>query len=120
MAVNGLPTAGGFQLTQGTHGISQNTVHQTGSVPLFFAIFLGQGDRFVHRSRLRDTIHLIELVQTQMENIPNGRMQILQFACEQLAQIMIQLDPILHHTVTQPCSQSRLTAIQTIPADILF
>ena len=55
-----------------------------------------------------------------MQNIVNNRMQILQFSRQQLLQIMIQLQPVLHHAVAKPGGQRRIPPIQPIPGNIIF
>ena len=47
-------------------------------------------------------------------------MQIPQLAGEQLLQIKVQLLTVLQHTVAKMGSQSRVTAIQPVPLDVLF
>ena len=55
-----------------------------------------------------------------MENVPHHRMQILESAREQLAQIEIQLLPVLGDSVAKPRCQCRVPAVQPVPADGRF
>ena len=59
----------------------------------------GQIHRFIDSGRLRDLIHQKDLIQTQMQNVPHRRVQILQLAGQQLFQVKIQLAAVLQHTI---------------------
>ena len=60
------------------------------------------------------------LIESQMENIPHRRMQAFHLAGEQLPQIKVQQSPVLDHTVAKAGSQSRISSIQPVTAQILF
>ena len=108
-----------FQGSLGSYGIAQNAVDQRGHFGVL-TIFFCQGDGFVHRGAFRDLIHLIDLVQSQMQNVPGCGMQILQLSGEQLLKVKVQLAPVLLHAVAQSCCQRRVPAVQPVPLDIVL
>ena len=109
-----------FQRAEGTNRISEHCIDKAWSEALLFAVPLCQVHGFIHRSGLGDLVQKIDLIKAQVQNIPHRRMQILQFAAEQLLQIVIQQPPVLQHTVAQPRTERCIPPIQPIPGHIFF
>ena len=109
-----------FQAALGFYSASEHTVHKSRGIALLFTVFLRQIHALVHSGAGRNFVHFIDLIQTQMENIMDHRMQVLHFAGEQLLQIEVQLVPVLQHTVAEPGSQSRIPTVQPVTKDILL
>ena len=108
-----------LQLSLCADGISQHTVDQGGSLGIA-VIFLGKYHRLVDSGGFRDLVQLVDLVQSQMEDIPHHRVQIPEFPGQQLLQVKVQLAPVLRNSVAQPGSQSCIPGIQAVPLDVLL
>ena len=108
-----------FQLPLGIRRPTEHSVDQSRRFGVF-AVPLGQGNRLVHRGRIGNSVQLINLVQSQMKNVPHRRVQILQPSGEQLSKIIVQLAPVLNHAIAQPGGQRRIPAVQPIPMNIGF
>ena len=120
MAVDILQRFGFLQGALCLHRTAQNAVDQARGKTLFFTILLRQIHGLIHRRIVRHLIQFVNLVQAQMEDIVNHRMQIPDLAGEQLFQIPVQLVPVLEDTVAKPCRQRRVPAVQPVTEDVLL
>ena len=73
-----------LQSIPGAHGAAQYRVHKARSGTDAPTIFFRKAHRLIDCRRIRDPIRLIKLIQAQMEDIPDSRMQTLQLAGQQL------------------------------------
>ena len=120
MAVTVLQRGGFFQRTLCAYRISQHRIDQSRSIFLLRAVFFCQRHGFIYRRAFRNLVQFIDLIQSQVQDIPHHRMQIPQLACQQLFQIKVQLLPVLQHTIAKMGRQPSIPAIQPIPLDVIF
>ena len=101
-------------------GIAQDAIDQGRGVLLLFAVALGQIHGLIDGSGLGDLVQKQDLIQSQMEDIPEHRPQILQPPSQELLQIVVEERPVLQNAVSKAGGQGGIPAIQTVPGELLF
>ena len=100
--------------------IAQNAVDQCCGVLLLFAVALRQIHGLIDRGGIGDLVQKQELIQPQMEDVPEHGPQVLEPSGQQLLEVVVQQCPVLQHAVGQPCGQGRVPAVQPVPGELLF
>ena len=100
--------------------IAQNAVDQCCGVLLLFAVALRQVHGLIDRGGIGDLVQKQELVQPQMEDVPEHGPQVLEPSGQQLLKVVVQQRPVLQHAVGKPCGQGRVPAVQPVPGELLF
>ena len=109
-----------FQRSLGPYGIAENPVDQSRHFRLEPAIFLCQQHRLIDGGAVWNFIQFVDLVQPQVQDIPDHGVQVLHLAGEQLCQEKVQQCPVLLHAVAEPGGQGCIPAVQLVPGDIIL
>ena len=113
-------SVGGRQGIPAADGVSQDAVDQGGGIFLLLAVPLSQVHGFIDGGGIGDLVQEQNLVQAQMEDVPEDGPQVLEPSGQELLEVVVQERPILQDAAGQPGGQGRIPAVQTVPGQLLF